>query len=50
MMNSTQRNLFRFERLYPDAIATAVFGENEENPIVVDEDQAEDVFEDEDVE
>lgn len=45
MMGPSQRDLFRFERLYPDALSTAVFGGTEENPIDVDEDQV--VFDDE---
>lgn len=47
MMNPAQRELFRFERLYPDAIAIAVFGDTEENPIVIDGDQVVLVDEDE---
>jgi hypothetical protein len=38
MMDVDQRAVFRFDRLYPNAIEVAVFGGDKENPIVVADD------------
>jgi len=39
MMDAAQRDSFRFDRLYPDALEVAVFGGTEADPIVIfDED------------
>ena len=35
MMDAPQCTLFRFDRLYPNAIEMAVFGGHEEDPIIV---------------
>jgi len=40
MMDAEQRAFFRFDRLYPNAIEIAVFGGDEENPIVIVDDDA----------
>lgn len=39
MMDAPQRELFRFDRTYPEAIEVAVFGGDEENPIVIADDE-----------
>ena len=38
MMDTQQRALFWFNRLYPNAIETAVFGGSVEDPIIVHDD------------
>lgn len=38
MMDDEQRALFRFDRLYPDALEIAVFGGGPEDPIIIGED------------
>lgn len=38
MMDARQRDWFRFERMYPEAIAIAVFGDGEDNPIIIADD------------
>ena len=38
MMDADQHVVFRFDRLYPNAIEVAVFGGDKENPIVVADD------------
>jgi hypothetical protein len=35
MMDAEQRALFRFDRLYPDAIEIAVFGGGVDDPIII---------------
>ena len=40
MMTDEQRAWFRFEQLYPEAIEAVVFGEGEDDPIVVVEEEA----------
>ena len=40
MMDVQQCTLFQFDRLYPNAIETAIFGGSVENPIIVDNDEA----------
>lgn len=38
MMDTEQRALFRFDRLYPNALEVAVFGGSEDDPIIVGDD------------
>lgn len=39
MMDAEQRALFRFDRLYPNALEVAVFGGSEEDPIIIGDDE-----------